>query len=84
MIVANFIESWLQSLTKNHIRQTTIYCEKIRELFKNIPVKIKNAGKWYIYKLKTKSSTIKRPIFSKESQRKEDDIKNPLKSKWKL
>ena len=39
-LTLNFIENWLQSFKTNCIHQTTMYCDKMSELFKNNPVTI--------------------------------------------
>ena len=37
-ITLKFIYSWIQSFKTNYLHQTTVYCDKMRDLFKNIPV----------------------------------------------
>ena len=39
-ITMNFVDSWIQSLKKNHIHWTTIYSDKMSEFYKNTPVTI--------------------------------------------
>ena len=39
-LTMNFIGSWLQLFKKNYLQQTTMYCEKMSELFRKIPVTI--------------------------------------------
>ena len=39
-LTLNFIDSWLKSPKEKYLPQTTIYCEEMCELFKNITVTI--------------------------------------------
>ena len=39
-LTLKFIFSWIQSFNTNYLQLTTMYCEKISELFRNIPVTI--------------------------------------------
>ena len=40
VLTLNFIESWIKSFKDNYLHRTTIYCEEIHDLFKNIIVAI--------------------------------------------